>query len=320
MAPNTQISILLACYNGEKFMSDQLESLFAQTYTNWRVFIRDDGSTDQTVSIINKYAEQDKRITIVETNSRNLGSCQNFATLFNLVRNNFEYIMFCDQDDYWLPFKIEDTLRHMQHFEAQHEKELPLLVYTNFKYTYSNLKEIKSKKNFQATKASKVNFAHLLAQNPVYGCTMMLNRQLAAMVDAIPPQAENHDYWVALVASALGKIAYLKKQTILYRQHSNNISTSYDSDSLIKRFKRIFLQRKNLKDARLKIQMAITFKKIYFTLLPDRGKKILDEYLDFGTRKKLLLLFKNLQNGVRRQTISQTFLFYLSILLLKKES
>lgn len=313
------IAILLAAYNGEKYMSDQIESLFAQTYTNWRVFIRDDGSTDQTVSIINKYAEKDKRITIVEeNNSRNLGSCQNFATLFYLVRNYFKYIMFCDQDDYWLPFKIEDTLQHMQHFEAQHEKELPLLVYTNFKYTYSNLEEIKSKKNFQATKVSKLDFPHLLAQNPVYGCTIMLNRQLAAMVDVIPPQAENHDYWVALVASALGEIAYLNKQTILYRQHTNNISTNFDSSSLKKRLKRIVLQRKNFEDVRSKVEMALTFKAIYYSRLKDRQKVILDEFINFATKRKIRFMFKNIQNGVRRQTKRQTFLFYLSMIVLKK--
>lgn len=314
---NIEICILLASFNGEKYISTQIDSLLAQTYSDWKLFIRDDGSTDQTVSIINEYARKDERISIVEDNRKNLGSCQNFATLFNLTRDHFQYIMFCDQDDYWLPFKIEETLLHMQHLEGQREKGAPLLVYTNFKYADENLKEIESRKNFQSTKVSKLSFAHLLAQNPAYGCTMMLNKQLAVIAEVIPPQAENHDYWIALVAGALGEMSYLNKQTILYRQHSHNISTNFDSSSLKKRLKRIVLQRKNFEDAHSKIQMALAFKAAYYSWLKDKQKVILDEYISFATGKKIRLLFKNIKNGVRRQTLSQTFLFYLSMLLLK---
>lgn len=316
---NKTIGILLASYNGEKFIDDQLESLLAQTYTNWKLFIRDDGSSDQTLSIINKYASKDERISAVRDNKENLGSCQNFAELINITRNQFAYIMFCDQDDYWLPFKIEETLAQMKHLEEQQKTEVPLLVYTNFQYVDSNLKIIESKKKFQATKVSKLGFAHLLAQNPAYGCTMMLNKKLADVAGNIPPEAENHDYWVALAASALGKIFYLNKSTIFYRQHNNNISTNYDNDSLVKRLKRIVVQRKNFEDVRAKIAMASAFKTAYFDSLKEVDKKILNEYLSFGTGKSLDMLLKNIKNGVRRQTLSQTFLFYASIMLLKRQ-
>lgn len=316
---NVEIGILLACYNGEKYINKQIESLLAQTYVNWKLFIRDDGSTDTTPDIVREYAAKDQRITTIEDDKKNLGSCQNFGLLLNLIGNQFKYIMFCDQDDYWLPSKISNTLAYMLHLEAEQEKEAPLLVHTNFKYVDNNLQEIISKKYFQATKVSKLNFAHLLTQNPAYGCTMMMNKTLTNLVKNIPSQAENHDYWVALVASALGKIIYLNKQTILYRQHSNNISTNHDSSSLYKRLKRIILQKKNFTDIQFKIQMILAFKKIYFNLLPDTKKKILNEYIKFVTGKKVLLLFRNIRNGVRRQTLSQTFLFYVSVLLLRKK-
>jgi len=312
------ICILLASYNGEKFISDQLDSLLAQTYTNWKLFIRDDGSTDKTVSIINKYIAKDNRISLVNDDKKNLGSCQNFATLLNIVCSQFQYIMFCDQDDFWLPFKIETTLAEMKQVEKQQQKKIPVLVYTNFKYVYNDLNTIPSRKNFETTKVSKLRFAHLLAQNPAYGCTMMLNKQLADIVNPIPVQAENHDYWVALVASALGKIHYINKPTILYRQHNNNISTNYNSNSLVKRFKRIVLQGKNFEDVRQKLVMARAFKAAYFDRLKDNDKKILNEFICFGTGKSAGFLLKNIKNGVRRQTISQSFLFYISILLMKK--
>ena len=313
------IGILLAGYNGEKYIGNQLDSLLAQTYTDWKLFIRDDGSTDQTVSIINKYRARDNRICLLHNSEKNLGSCQNFATLLSISRNQFQYIMFCDQDDFWLPFKIEETLTHMRDVEAHYGKETPLLVYTNFQYVDDHLKVIESKKKFNSTKVSKLRFANLLAQNPAYGCTMMLNKQLAAIAGVIPLQAENHDYWIALVASALGEIAYLNKRTILYRQHNSNISTNYNSSSFIKRFKRIMLQRKNLEDAEQKLRMALAFKSLYYDRLTQSHKRILDEFISFATRTSFSRLVRNIRNGVRRQTLSQTFLFYVSMMLLKKK-
>lgn len=311
------VCILLASFNGAKYISDQLDSLLAQTCTSWKLFIRDDGSADDTVSIINKYAAKDIRINFVQDDYKNLGSCQNFAKLLSITRGKFPYFMFCDQDDFWLPFKIEDTLFQMKLLEEQQETEIPLLVYTNFQYADNNLTIIESRKNYQSTKISRLSFANLLAQNPAYGCTMMLNGKLAELASAIPLEAENHDYWAALTASALGKIFYLKKKTIYYRQHDNNISTNYDSSSAVKRFKRIVLQRKNFEDVRKKIAMAIAFKASYFNLLKDADKKILNDYISFGTVRKLSM-FRNIKNGVRRQTFTQTFLFYTSIMLLKR--
>lgn len=314
-----EVGILLATYNGEQYISMQLESLLAQTYTNWKLFIRDDGSGDQTVSIINEYAQKDKRINIIEDEKNNLGSCQNFAALINLSRGCFDYIMFCDQDDYWLPFKIEETLSHLQHLEAKNKKEVPLLVYTNFKYAEADLKEIEAKKGFQTTKVANLSFGHLLAQNPAYGCTMMLNRALQDFINPIPIEAENHDYWAALTASALGKIFYVNKPTILYRQHNNNISTNYNSNSLQKRLKRIVLQGKNFADARKKVEMAKVFRALFANQLKERDKIILNDFISFGTGNKISMLYKNIRNGVVRQTFAQTFLFYMSVLFLKKK-
>lgn len=313
------LCIVLASFNGAEYIGDQIDSLLTQTYTKWKLFIRDDGSDDDTVSIINKYAAKDIRINIVQDNYKNLGSCQNFAKLLSFTASEFQYFMFCDQDDFWLPFKIQDTLSEMQLLEKQQDKEAPLLVYTNFQYADNNLKIIKSKKDYEATKVSKLRFAHLLAQNPAYGCTMMVNKKLAELIATIPFEAENHDYWAALTASVLGEIAYLQKKTIYYRQHNNNISTNYDSNSIVKRFKRIFLQRENFEDVRRKIAMAIAFKDSYFSQMKDADKKILNEFISFGKGRTLSMLLENIKNGVRRQTFSQTFLFYTTILSLKRK-
>jgi glycosyltransferase involved in cell wall biosynthesis len=312
------VGILLAAFNGEQYIADQLDSLIDQTYTNWKLFIRDDGSTDSTVDIITKYVAKDSRIVLVNNDFINLGSCQNFARLIEVTSKMFRYFMFCDQDDVWFPFKIRDTFSHLLYLEKQQKEEKPLLVYTNFQYVDRNLKIIESKKNYTATKIAGLDFNHLLAQNPVYGCTMMFNKPLVELIKEIPGEAENHDFWAALVASALGKISYLDKTTIFYRQHHNNISTNHDNSSIKKRFVRILVRREIFLDINAKIKMAVAFKLKFYPLLSNKNKTIIDDFIYFGKSKSFTFLFRNISNGVRRQTISQTLLFYLG-LLLKKE-
>ncbi len=314
---NPVINILLASYNGEKFITDQIQSILNQTYKHWQLYIRDDGSADNTLSIINKYQTSDARIHLVTDNLGNLGSVQNFNALLQ-QKHNTDYIMFCDQDDVWLPSKIDDTLQEMMALEKEYTSNSPLLVHTNFIYVDSNLKPIESKKNFQPTVIQDPILSNVLCQNSVYGCTMMINKKLAEVTGNIPVEAENHDYWLALVVSAFGKIAYLNKRTLLYRQHTKNLSTQFDFNSFSKRFKRIIIDKKNFEDVKGKIIMANVFKKIYYATLNDSDKKFVDDFINFSRSKSLTLLIRNLRNGLRRQTFNQTLLFYLTLLLSKR--
>jgi rhamnosyltransferase len=319
MRTNPVINILMATYNGERFLEQQLQSIINQTYKNWELLIRDDSSNDETLKVINQHEVKDERIHLIKDDLGNLGSCVNFSVLMNRVKSSGEYIMFSDQDDVWLSDKIEDTLAEMLASENKYGKNSPLLVYTNFSYVDEELNVISSKKNFSATKIKNLKFANLLAQNPAYGCTMMINKKLLDLVNDIPSSAENHDYWIALVASAFGKIIYVNKKTVLYRQHGKNISGHHDNNRLSKRMNRI-LNKKNLIDVQSKIRMAIDFKNLYSETLNNSQKKIIDDFINLSTRINFLLLWKNLKNGVRRQTVAQTLLFYISVLLLKRFS
>ena len=315
---DTTVCILLASYNGGKFIRKQLESLVAQSYTNWSLFVRDDKSTDETINILEEFVLKDSRISLLKDDLGKQGSCQNFGLLIRLTRNKFPYYMFCDQDDFWYEFKVEETLQKMRELEKGHQHKRPLLVYTNFQYVDDELNTIEEKKNYESTKVPKLSFSHLLAQNPIYGCTMMFNNELVKAIDEVPMQAENHDYWVAMVASAFGEIFYYRKKTILYRQHQNNISTKHDNSSFRKRLQRILIYGKNFEDAAAKLTMALAFKQKFYSQLNDKARLALDEFISFSTSKNIFLLVKNIRRGVRRQTLSQTLLFYGSILLLKK--
>ncbi len=316
---NFEVLILLSTYNGEKYIKQQIDSIVEQTYTHWNLFIRDDGSADNTLNIIKAYNLKDKRITIVSDEKGNVGAAQSFSILLSQVKN-YAYVMFADQDDVWIPGKIQITLQALLNAEEQFSSLTPLLIHTNFIYVSEVLQPIKSKRNYSATKIKNLNFNHLLAQNPAYGCTMMLNNALLQLVKNIPSAAENHDYWVAVVASAFGKIIYLENKTVLYRQHTHNISGNHDNNSLKKRFQRIFLQRKNFKDVQSKIKMAIAFKEQFFFKLSQHQKKILNDFIDLSATKRLGFIQKNISNGVRRQTLMQTVLFYISVFFLKNQT
>ena len=312
---NELITILLATYNGEQYLDEQMESLLNQTYTNWRLIIRDDNSTDNTPAILEKYKLQyPDKISVLPNNGVNLGSILNFSTLFTFAQDA-QYIMLCDQDDKWKKDKIVITFSKLRELEQQYGKRCPLLVYTNFQYVDETMQVIESKKNFEINRIQNFGFSHLLAHNPVYGCTSIFNRALADKVDAIPAQVENHDYWIALVAAAFGKLYYLNEKTILYRQHSRNVSGNFDNDTFRKRFQRILVNKRNFRDAEKKHAMLTTFKEIYGGTLDKRLAHILDNFLCFFSSKNLLCMLKSIKAGTRCRTFMQSILLYTTIFL-----
>lgn len=234
-----KITILLATYNGENFLPEQLDSIINQTYLNWELWIRDDESTDSTVEIIKDYMQKDKRIKLYYDNFQNLGVVRNFGTLLENVEYQ-NYIMFSDQDDVWLPFKIEETLKKMKEEELKEDK--PILVYSLFKTVNQDLSELNIKQNKQP---NSISINHIISNNFIHGCTMMLNRKLVELVNPISENAENHDYWIALIAAYCGKISSVGKVTMLYRQHDYNVTGNHKNNSLHLRVNRLLSGKYN---------------------------------------------------------------------------
>lgn len=213
------VTILLAVYNGEKYLKEQIESLLNQTVEDVKIIIRDDGSTDNSIGIINDFCNKhpDKISSISGNPTGN--AKRNFAEL--LAANEDDYIMFCDQDDVWYPHKVEQTLNIMKKVEAGN-KNLPVLIHTDLAVVDENLNVI-SDSFFDFQKISYVMpLPQLLVQNNVTGCTVMINRALKEKCGVIPNECIMHDWWLALVATAFGKIDCLRDATMYYRQHSRN--------------------------------------------------------------------------------------------------
>ena len=217
------VDILLATYNGGAFLKAQIESLFQQTHGNWRVLARDDGSTDNTVEILRNYADRHPdRFILVEDAEGNLGYVANFARL--IERSTARYIALCDQDDVWLPDKLTLCLTRLSEMETRHGADTPLLVHSDLKVVDRDLAPIGPSfwrsRGIDAEHGSSLN--RLLSQNVATGCTAIFNRPVAALCNPMPEQAVAHDWWVALVAGAFGKIGHIAAPTILYRQHGRN--------------------------------------------------------------------------------------------------
>ncbi len=228
------VDILLSTYNGERYIEAQINSLLRQTFTDWRLYLRDDGSSDKTMSFLLNYALQlGNRCHIIEHPKINLGACQSFMVL--LEYSDSDYVMFCDQDDIWLPNKISVTVDKMRFLENKYGENTPILVHTDAKVVDSNLKEINpSLWNYQKSnpvKGSKLK--RLLLQNTVTGCTMMVNRSLRTLALPIPHEAIMHDWWLALVAATFGRIELISEPTVLYRQHDKNYVGAEKWSSLV---------------------------------------------------------------------------------------
>jgi glycosyltransferase involved in cell wall biosynthesis len=231
MSTHTKIAVLLSTYNGEKFLGEQLDSLLAQSHKNFILVVRDDGSRDRTISILESYAgDHPERIHLLSRDGVNMGASASFAFLVDYVLKNKEllglkstYMMFCDQDDTWFSEKIEKLLAAMLATEADNDSTLPIIVHSDLEVvSEQNTVIAKSLISYQGLEIDRNSFLNLVISNLVTGCTALINEPLAEKALPIPEKAIMHDWWLALVATAFGKLVYLDIPLVHYRQHGNN--------------------------------------------------------------------------------------------------
>ncbi|WP_284451862.1 glycosyltransferase family 2 protein [Methylophaga thalassica] len=223
--PQKIVYILLAAFNGERFIGEQISSIRSQTYANWKLIIRDDGSTDKTKDIILKHIQSDSRIKLIESDQEQKGCVRNFAVLMAYAKKNHaEYICFSDQDDVWRSEKISILIKQMEALESHFTKTMPMLVYSDLEVVDEQLRLIyTSYMNQQRLSHPEFEtLSRLLVENTVTGCAMLINRALLQIASPIPNTIIIHDWWVALCAAMTGKLYFVDKPLIKYRQHQNN--------------------------------------------------------------------------------------------------
>ncbi|WP_279131729.1 glycosyltransferase family 2 protein [Photobacterium phosphoreum] len=207
------VDVLLATYNGELYVRQQIESILQQTFSDFKLYIRDDGSSDNTLNIINDFS--DERIVLIKDDKLTKGVGDNFKILMQNSLSDF--ILFSDQDDIWLPNKIEELYKYAsENFDA----DIPSLVYSSGYVVDKNLKHKKLLTSFR----SIIDFKDILCLNGgVQGCACLINRKALSSLLSLDFKWFMHDQAVSLFVSFFGEIHQLNKPLFLYRQHSNNV-------------------------------------------------------------------------------------------------
>lgn len=288
--------VLLACYQGERFLKAQIDSLLNQSEQDFHILARDDMSTDGTLAILKKYPD---KITILPAAKR-LGVTDNFNALLEAA--HADYIFFCDQDDVWEQNKIKNSLLKMK----EHPTHLPLLLHTDLEIVDENLKPLHdSFWNFYGLNPEKGDsINHLLVQNHATGCTVLINKALRELAWPIPKSALMHDWWLSLTASFLGKIIFLREKTVRYRQHSANVLGAKQAD-LKKIFHFLINPAFNDVEALLQQKQAKTLHERYEKIIPQGKLTRLNVFLrsdemSLLERKKAYITHRFFRQGLKK--------------------
>ncbi len=314
------IDILLAAYNGEKYLQELLDSLKEQTYSDWKLIVIDDCSEDDTVNILNRFSrEAGVQVELIRNRTRERSGKNNFIRL--LRRSGSEYFMFCDQDDVWLPDKIEKTLKLMKKTECGNngKRIIPALVHTDLQVVDEKLIPIRD--SFFGYSGLRKDFSlkYLLCQNTITGCTLMGNaalRRVFCEKKPDPDMLNMHDEWLGLIAACFGRIAFLDEATILYRQHGNNTVGAADAGSLKYQLQRLKVFREMKKSNMDHVTEAAYFLELYGPHIHNRkNRKLLERFARAETASAMYYRKTCVFLGILKYPLKRAFM---QILLAQK--
>ena len=298
----SDVAVLLATYNGEKYIAEQLDSLLNQTYQDFICYIHDDGSKDQTIQICQEYKKMHPGKFKILDYAPTGGAKNNFLSLMKNV--DAELVMFCDQDDVWLPNKIEEMM------EAVRSAEGDFLAFSDLKIVDEQLNVLEDS-FYQAMhiQVDKINYKNALIKGFIPGCTMMVNRELIqkALNYKNECNIKMHDWWLVIMALITdARMIFVNKQLGFYRQHSTNTIGAKEQSTVDRvRFnlKRILdgtlrvEKKKNLSTPRLQAQ------ELYETGIGSEDKRqFVKQYAEIGKKNKISRIgfyLKNFQDVYR---------------------
>ena len=233
---SSTIDVICSVLNGERFLSEFLDSMQRQTHRDWRLWMRDDGSSDASVDIMRARATGDARVHLIHVGGPRLGIAGAYGWLLERVQRDARYVMTADADDIWLPNKMERTLETMRKAEASGSVETPILVHTDLIVVDEDLNVIhESFWTLTSYDPEPATLRRQIVRNLVAAPTLMLNAALCNVIGTTPAVARYQDYWFGLVAAALGRIVAVREATVLYRQHASNSVGAGDSRMTLNR-------------------------------------------------------------------------------------
>ena len=278
------VRVLLSTYNGARFLPAQLDSLLAQDYPRIAIFIRDDGSSDETRALLQEYANRNSSITLIF--GENIGVVPSYLELLRLGGGTEDFYAFCDQDDVWETDKISTAVARLS---GQADPESSLYC-GRVKYVDEDLHDIGL-----SGIPRYVGWRNAVVENIVTGCTVVMGDKLRRlMLKTDGTGVLMHDWWAYLVGSAFGAIVYDPEAKILYRQHGNNVSQP--DISRMKRILRVageFWQRyKETQTGFISLQQAHAFTGVYGPMMNAEDKRIVDRLWSLRKGAGLLQRFR----------------------------
>ncbi len=260
-----KISLVLATYNGEKYLREQLQSILDSVDAEkiiGEIIITDDGSSDGTEALVHTFMEKNPLISFHK--NPNKGVVNNFINGIKLTK--YGYVMFCDQDDYWVKTKISVSYNTIREMEKTRGRVTPALAFTDSKVVDVNLNIINESffKYIGADIENGLSLNKLMVNNVAQGCVMIVNRALIDAVDfSTSPHWVMHDWWMILIASMHKNICAIKEPLLLYRQHDNNVFGA-KRNTLIKKFTNLGKTYLQYKKSAFKImKQNVAFRKSY---------------------------------------------------------
>lgn len=275
-----KVQILMSTYNGEKYLKEQIESILNQENVEISLLIRDDGSTDETLNILEHLAKENKNIHYYA--SQNIGVARSFMELVN-KSNEADYYAFADQDDVWKPKKLISAIEKLES-----NIETPSLYISALEVVDEELNTIEIKKV-----SGNHCFEGEMAKNFATGCTMVFNKKLCDIIKMYNPEyLIMHDSWITRVCYAIGGNVVVDRNTyIKYRQHGNNV-VGYNDEG----FKKLKRQIKIafVDKISMRVNIAKELKSGYEELLTDNSKELVNNLLSYQTNMKAKMwLLKN---------------------------
>lgn len=221
---NSDVSVVMAVYNGSKYIIEQIDSILKQTIQPKELIFVNDCSSDNSIMMINEYLSDKNNISYkIIQNETNIGYIKSFDV--GIQAATCRYIALSDQDDVWLNDKLEILLKEMHNLEDKYGKNKPLLVFSDVCVVDNNLNTLSSSFNrlhkFHS-KRNNINFKNICLHNIAPGMSMMINKELINIASPFPINVAQHDWWIILLCSLIGKISYIDKPLVLYRQHGAN--------------------------------------------------------------------------------------------------
>jgi len=224
-----KVAVLLSTYNGQLFLKDFLKSLCIQQFRDFDLIVRDDGSTDQTLSILDGFV---KKLRIIYLKDKgNIGPAKSFIKLLIKAEYSYDIYMFADQDDWWECDKISRCVDYFCNTDIA----VPTLYCTALELVDSNLQHLR-----YTSRPNKLSLNNALVENVATGCTIGLNSSAKKLIlESIPHKYTMHDWWIYILLSSFGKVVFDKKPTIKYRQH--NFNTIGGASNFFEKYKRRFV-------------------------------------------------------------------------------